>query len=703
MTKQPRTISPFSRTFRTLLCCIPVLLCMGAIAVPVCADDPPVAAFTSNIQSGNSPLTVTFTDQSTNSPTSWLWDFGDGTTSTDKNPVHIFNLAGYYTVTLTATNGAGSDDEVKADYVTARCNLAIGGVANPQAGNVFAMEPNVLTVTLVKNTAGNSPATELQVSANDGWSGRVAIPAMNVTTGSTFIITDPTIRTTQGGTVTYTAKIDPDGLVPETSETDNTKTSTRSVKFNGYKGVQYWPGKESIVTYKTFDLRGNIVHSFGNSVYRSGSFGSGWTNLTWNWGYNATNPIYQDFAIPANGTVVAARLYIPYCWDYEDEVRYNTTTTFNGILITPEHWEEDTSNFGAYPDFRYGLLTYDVTGLYLKNQTNTVDFTRHDIMGKLSPAGFTLAVVYSDPSETRKQIFINEGWDLLGASTADYATSEEEATSYQEFSGMAIDMASALKANLTTFVPWGAPQNTGDPGEGNLFVNGVQIGSRVWNYGERTVGESDSPQVAVDVRDVMSYLNAGGTGNVIGIQSTTGGSPCMVAERAFLVVEYPDPVPVAAFSANPLSGSAPLTVLFTDESTNNPTSRIWDFGDGNSTWSSTVPTVAHTYTATGTFDVKLTAANAAGSDDELKTGYISVTSGSTPIPLPGVANPPTDPDGDGKYQDLNGNHGKDMGDVVLLFKHLSWIETNEPVTSFDFNGNGWMDMGDVVLLFKMPS
>ncbi|AKB34216.1 cell surface protein [Methanosarcina siciliae HI350] len=78
----------------------------------------PVADFNAAPLSGNSPLTVNFTDDSTGSPTSWSWDFGDGTNSTEQNPSHTYNSTGNYTVSLTVSNDGGSDSEVKIDYIT---------------------------------------------------------------------------------------------------------------------------------------------------------------------------------------------------------------------------------------------------------------------------------------------------------------------------------------------------------------------------------------------------------------------------------------------------------------------------------------------------------------------------------------------------------------------------------------------------------
>jgi PKD repeat protein len=77
----------------------------------------PVAAFVGTPTSGVVPLTITFTDQSSSNPTSWAWTFGDAGTSTSQHPSHQYMSSGTYTVTLTATNAYGNDDETKTDYI----------------------------------------------------------------------------------------------------------------------------------------------------------------------------------------------------------------------------------------------------------------------------------------------------------------------------------------------------------------------------------------------------------------------------------------------------------------------------------------------------------------------------------------------------------------------------------------------------------
>ena len=69
----------------------------------------PTANFTKSAASGYAPLTVNFTDTSADSPTEWLWSFGDGTTSAARSPSNTYTTPGTYTVILTASNALGSD------------------------------------------------------------------------------------------------------------------------------------------------------------------------------------------------------------------------------------------------------------------------------------------------------------------------------------------------------------------------------------------------------------------------------------------------------------------------------------------------------------------------------------------------------------------------------------------------------------------
>ncbi len=75
------------------------------------------ADFDAEPKTGINPLTVQFEDKSTGKPTSYLWSFGDGETSTDANPEHTYNTSGSFTITLTIESGTYTDDEAKSDYI----------------------------------------------------------------------------------------------------------------------------------------------------------------------------------------------------------------------------------------------------------------------------------------------------------------------------------------------------------------------------------------------------------------------------------------------------------------------------------------------------------------------------------------------------------------------------------------------------------
>lgn len=98
---------------------------------PICQTPtaPPVSNF-SFTASQTCDDRVTFTDQSTSTPQSWLWDFGDGTTDSVQNPVHTYTASGTYTVSLIVTNTLGADTL----YQTAVVALPGGPVVADQEG-----------------------------------------------------------------------------------------------------------------------------------------------------------------------------------------------------------------------------------------------------------------------------------------------------------------------------------------------------------------------------------------------------------------------------------------------------------------------------------------------------------------------------------------------------------------------------------------
>ena len=753
---------------------------------------PPAVNFTADVTSGTAPLTVNFTDLSTNNPTSWSWTFGDGNTSDEQHPAHTYThreaWRNRYNVSLTATNGSGSDSLNKTHYIivdppektedisgkinltgtvnetiiityedcidltvpegtvamvnnqpiinlsvslapaeaipvppakamiaagdkvfvlgpegagfdpkvqvsisftedewgrffgtgydttiqrfsndtwtslerqtkneTTRTisgwtdtfsifapitvstggstggggdsgsnyrniNLAIEGMVNPRPANaVSTNQPNVVMIPNIKNL-GADAAGEFTVAlyASDVDEGKKPVATTTVEglaggNQTTISIVDPTLRKVEGSDVIYRAVIDPDEKIQDTDRSNNEKSSfPKPVKHNGYNGKR-WQGRGDITTQRIHDIHGGLIHSLGDSRYRSGGFAQGWIEFSITW-------TADDLPIPSNATVKEAWLYAPYAWDNSDEVKH-AALTFNGVPVKLQAWYHDVSNIGAYHDHAYGLLTYDVTPEFQKNRQNVAKFSRKNEDAKLSMGGFTLAVVYEDPSAVRSLIFLNEGFDILGVDEINYGTTSERTIAYVPFAGPAIDLDQVSRAELITFVPWG------DNYEGNLYVNGNRVASNVWDF-----GSAGGPQVAVDTRDVWNHLKP--TGNEVAIQSTPVGlTPLMAVSQQFLVVEMggkevrqlppADMALKADFRAEPLTGPAPLSVRFRDLSEGDPHIREWDFGDGG-TVENTTQNPHHVYRTPGNYTVTLTVRNATAEHTEKKEGYILV-------------------------------------------------------------------------------
>lgn len=149
---------------------------------------------------------VSFTDLSTNDPTSWSWDFGDGGTSTAENPVHLYASDGTYLVCLTASNIMGGDTECK--------NVVITSYTAPEALFTYSGDPIVSF-----NDVSTGGPTSWLWNFGDGGVSAVADPTHVYATNGVFnvclSVTGP------GGTDAYCADvtITGNGSAPETDFT----------------------------------------------------------------------------------------------------------------------------------------------------------------------------------------------------------------------------------------------------------------------------------------------------------------------------------------------------------------------------------------------------------------------------------------------------------------------------------------------------
>ena len=80
-------------------------------------QEAPTAGFSADRVEVQPEKEIHFIDESTGTVTSWLWDFGDGTTSTEQNPAHVYPKNGYYTVTLKVTGLNGTDTVKKVEFI----------------------------------------------------------------------------------------------------------------------------------------------------------------------------------------------------------------------------------------------------------------------------------------------------------------------------------------------------------------------------------------------------------------------------------------------------------------------------------------------------------------------------------------------------------------------------------------------------------
>ncbi|MEZ4921317.1 MAG: GEVED domain-containing protein [Saprospiraceae bacterium] len=173
----------------------------------------PQADFVATQVCGQAPAQIQFTDASSNMPTSWSWNFGNGQTSTTANPTASFANPGVYTVSLTVSNAAGSSTETKVSYIT--------------ISYITIVAPPQVSASPATTVCHGSPITlTASGSTTYDWIGT----GLSSTTGSQVLVSPP-----NPGTYSYvvTGIVNGCSSAPSTIELNFTPAPTVSVSSSG--------------------------------------------------------------------------------------------------------------------------------------------------------------------------------------------------------------------------------------------------------------------------------------------------------------------------------------------------------------------------------------------------------------------------------------------------------------------------------------
>jgi PKD repeat protein len=366
---------------------------------------------------------------------------------------------------------------------------------------------------------------------------------------------------------------------------------------------------------------------------------------------------------------------------YSDTITFTNTT--NGIGNTTRAVNLYVTSFGFYDDFNTFQQNTNLVGQQSWTQegvTNTLPLqvTNGTVV---IPAGQTVPnqSAYKDFTQTNITVFYGMTITMNFANT--------NTTAPQYFAGLNISN------NAASFNNYRFSAKAGDPGNTN-FVFVIRITGQgadpytqgpILSYGTQyrvivqAIAGGSNANVYVnppssDLASQTPYTTnfiGGGTPpssmgsfviqqlerNATAFTTSDGAAISKVVVADNFTTVYNDLLdtlpPVASFSGMPTSGTEPLNVTFTDISTGNVTNRFWDFGDNNST-NTTTNTVVHTYAA-GTYSVTLVTAGPGGVSTNLQSNYITALTAfqAWQVSYFGDLNNPqaasgADPDGDGQ-------------------------------------------------------
>lgn len=589
---------------------------------------PPVADFVASATTINIGESVDFTDLSTNLPTSWAWTF-DGAapgTSTTQNPTGItYNTAGTYTVTLTATNGFGSDTETKTAYITVSapepCEASSLSTAYEYISNV--------TIGTINNTSAASNYTDYTAMSTDveaGVGSPITVSILNPYSSDQVLIwvdwnrngvltdTDEAVFVSATGTGPYSTTITPPAWVTPGPCTMRIRLhdSGSGPNLTPCGTSSYGEVEDYTLTVISSTPAPPVADFSGTptTVVVGGSVN--FTDLStgiptsWAWTFTGGSPASSTTQNPTGIVYNTAGTYAVQLTVTNAEGTDSETKA--GYITVIEGGSGFSLDFEACVDYSSDFTPWTVVA---NNTGATYQSSDCDFPGESTAFGY----MAFNPADASFTLASTHGGDRCGMAICPSDASQADNWLISE------QLTMGTGSSITFWVLSPKPGTWGNESY-NVLVSTTT--NSLASFTAIATNEEAPATWTEKTYDLSAY---DGQTIYVAIQHNSTDMFMFFIDDISINTTFGPSAPTAEFSGTPTTICVGNTVNFTDLSSG-ADSYSWSFSGGTpSTSTSANPTI--TYNTPGTYDVSLTVTNTEGSDTETKVGYVIVGAAPT--------------------------------------------------------------------------
>ncbi len=575
--------------------------CIDSVLYPAAITaSTPIADFFAPAASGCSPVNISFSNLSTDA-VSFIWDFGDGTTSTNINPTHIYNIPGYYDVTLIATSGMGCNDTTKK----------IAYIAVPGVYSSFSISSAVGCDTLPAFFQDSSiNAITWSWNFGDGFTSSIPNPTHTYSDTGSYVVTLIT-HDTLGCTSIYTYPIPIQIYLSPTAQATTTDTAGCNNYFVSFTNQS--SGANSYL----WDFGNGVTSAATNPTYTYSQAGNYQPTLI----AITTAGCRDTFLLPKIDVKQTPIAQFITSSDTACEPASIAFINQSSALSTPSYsWDFGNSqnSTAQNPSSNYIANNYTIS-LIVSNSNGCADTINHPIV--INPTPIAIAsTIDVEGCQPYNVMFSNSttgaiqySWLFETGSTSNVTAPGHIYNLPGTYYPVLVASNNFGCADTFTFsspitvhavpIPSFTPSAVVvcNPDSITFINNSTNLENPVynWDYGNGISGNS--------IPGGIMYTDSGTFNVTLTVVNTFG---CKDSVSNIITV---NPSPIASASTNDTIGCSPLLVSFINNS-QFANSYTWDFGDATS---SNLFQPSHTYLIGGSYQPLLIATNTYGCIDTL--------------------------------------------------------------------------------------